>query len=281
MKKPVKIALPCILLGLLFCTCSQALAGAWAQGHGHSYQRLGASYYFAERNFNDDGERKRMTDDGDFRDLNLNYYLEYGLTAHATLITSIYYKQIKQEDERIEIKTYGFGDLDLGIKYQIVDLTAGAIAVQGMVKIPELYDEDDTMPLGNGQYDYEIRLLYGQSLGYLFPGYCNVELGYRWRAEAPSDEFRYLVELGMDLSSQLYVRAKLDGLISAQNGDTIVDASGNPTLSSEFDLLKLDLAAGFKLNKTWGLEAVYSPALSGENTACGTTCTLALTCQIR
>jgi hypothetical protein len=274
-----KMFLPLLLIFL--CSTSQAQAGAWTQQSGHSYNRFAANYYFAERNFNDDGDRKEMANDGEFYDINLNYYVEYGVTDAATVIASAYYKQIEHEDDTIEMKTYGFGDIDLGLKYRLLKLRGGVVAIQGLVKIPELYDEDDSLPLGNGQYDVEARILFGQSLAFLFPGYCNLELGYRWRFEEPSDEYRYLIEVGSDLGDKWYARAKLDGLISANNGEEMLDARGNPTITTEYDLLKLDMAIGYRIDQAWGCEVVYTPALTGEDTAAGATYTLALTYNIR
>lgn len=276
LKKIVPLLLLCTV-----CCVSQTFAGAWTQQSGSSYNRLTLNYYSADHNFDNDGDRKEMSANGKFTDINLNYYVEYGITDSLTVIGSAYYKQIKHDDDNIEIKTYGIGDVDLGLKYRLLNLPSGALAVQGLVKIPELYDENDTMPLGNGQYDYEMRLLFGQSLAYLFPGYFNVEFGYRWRAEAPSDEYRYLVEVGSDLTEKTYFRVKLDGLISANNGDSAVSISGNPTMTTEYDLLKLDVAFGYRIDDAWGWEAVYTPALSGENTAVGATYALALTYKIK
>lgn len=273
-----KMFLPLLLIFLCFTT--QVQAGAWTQQSGHSYNRLAANYYYAERNFEDNGDRKRMPNNGEFYDLNLSYYTEYGLTDAATLIASAYYKQIEYEDDTIEMRTYGLGDIDLGLKYRLIRLQGGAVAIQGLVKVPELYDENDSLPLGNGQYDVEARILFGHSLAHLFPGYCNFEFGYRWRFEDPSDEYRYLIEVGSDLSDKWYARVKLDGLISADNGEAILDARGNPTITNEHDLLKLDVAVGYRIDDAWGWEAVYTPALSGENTAVGATYTLALTYQI-
>lgn len=272
MAKTIGAAVLCILI----CTISQAFAGAWTQTEGDSYNRMALNYYYAERNFTDNGDRMAFANHGEFYDFNLSYYLEYGLTDKATLLTSIYYKQIEHEDDTIEMRSYGIGDLDLGLKYQVIVVPGGVVSVQGLVKVPELYDEDDSLPLGNGQYDYELKVLYGQSLARLFPGYCNFEVGYRWRTEAPSDEFRYLAEIGMDFTEKIYGRAKLDGILSINNGDELLDDSGNPTITTEFDLLKLDLTLGYKLNKAWGLEVAYTPALTGEYTASGATYSLAL-----
>ncbi len=53
-----------------------------------------------------------------------------------------------------------------------------------------------------------------------FPGYCGAEIGYRWRTQAPSDEFRYLLEFGVNATQGLsFTRVKLDGTKSMHNAD--------------------------------------------------------------
>ncbi|MBF0378331.1 MAG: hypothetical protein HQK72_12745 [Desulfamplus sp.] len=267
------------VLFLVIFSNSNLFAGAWTMEQGNSYHRLSANYYFADKEFDNDGNSRAMASNGEFRDFNLNYYMEYGIIDQLTAIASIYYKDLQKEDDRFIYDTRGAGDFDLGLRYQLYSGKIGVFSLQSMVKAPELYDKDDALPLGNGQYDYEVRLLYGRSLWSIIPGYINLESAYRWRFEEPSDEFRYLIEVGSDLGKEFYTRAKIDGLISAGNGNNQVDNYGNPTATFEYDLTKLDLTVGYKLNTKWGLELGYTSPLCGESTAKGDTWTLALSFQ--
>jgi hypothetical protein len=166
--------------------------------------------------------------------------------------------------------------VDLGLRCKLLDSDRiGVVSSQLLVKIPGAYDSRDPLPLGNGQFDTEARLLYGRSLYPLLPGYGNVEIGYRWRAEAPSDEIRYLVEFGLDITRDFYTRAKLDGTISVNNGKKR-DSGGNPTTTNNFDLGKLDLTVGYKAAPNWGVEVSYVPTIYGQNTAAGATYSLAV-----
>lgn len=260
---------------LLAGTARPAHAGAWTQKQGQLYNRLSVNYYCADRDFDGDGERTNMADDGEFTDYNLNNYFEYGLLDSLTGFFSLAYKRIQSDNDVRRDTTWGVGDIDLGIRQRLAEHRLGVFSVQGLVKIPEAYDEDDPLPLGNGQYDLEAKLLYGRSLYPLLPGYAGIEVGYRWRLEDPSDELRYLVEFGGDFTKTVYARVKLDGIYSADNGKRR-DASGNPTTTNNFDLGKLDLAVGYKLTPAWGLEAAWTPALYGQHTAAGATYTLAV-----
>jgi protein XagA len=268
-----------LIAACLFATAALPLdsfAGAWTMRQGKIYDRIAVNYYFAEKEFNEDHERKNFANNGEFTDYNLNNYIEYGITDRITLINSIYYKWIKKEDDAGEERTSGLGDIDVAVKYKLVEGSFGVVATQLLAKIPGPYDGDDTLPLGNDQLDVEARLLYGKSLYPHVPGYCNFEVGYRWRDDDPSDELRYLIEIGVDFSAHLYGRVKLDGIYSTNNGED-VDSSGNPRASNNFDLGKLDMAVGYKLSKGWGLEIGYIPEIYGKNTSAGATYTFAVT----
>ncbi|MBF0211403.1 MAG: hypothetical protein HQK68_11020 [Desulfamplus sp.] len=264
---------------MVIITSSNLFAGAWTMEKNKSYHRFAANYYFADKEFDQNGESRSMVSNSEFRDFNLNYYVEYGILDQLTAIASLYYKDLRKEDYRFIYDTRGVGDFDLGLRYQLHSGKIGVFSVQGMLKVPELYDEDDALALGNGQYDYEIKFLYGRSLYPIISGYVNFESAYRWRAEEPADEFRYLIEVGSDLGKEFYTRAKIDGLINAGNGSDKVDNYGNPTATFEYDLTKLDLTIGYKMTTQWGLELGYTTALWGESTAKGDTWTLALSFQ--
>ncbi len=248
-----------IMLSGAFNDC---FAGAWTLAEGKLYDKVSLNNYSA---------------DPHFTDTNVGNYIEYGLSDTVSLANSIYFKQIRNKYESTAsgttttTTTSGIADIEVGLKHKLADGIYGVLSHQALVKIPGPYDKNSGLPLGNGQFDAEYRLLYGLSLWRLLPGYANFEAGYRYRAEAPSDEFRYLVEAGINITKQLYARVKLDGISSVYNADNMADKSGNPTTIYQFDLQKLDTALGYKLTDTWGLEFGYTPTLYGKNTAEGTT----------
>lgn len=260
---------------LVFVTATASHAGAWTAPKNTLYDKLAFNHYFANQSFNARGERVDSPNSGKFTDFNLSNYLEFGITDDLTVINSLAYKWLENDTAQQLYKGYGLGDVDLGLRYKLMDNGAGIVSSQLLVKIPGPYDKADPLPLGNGQFDAELRLLYGRSLYPLIPGYGNVEIGYRWRAEAPSDEIRYLVEFGLDITRSLYTRAKLDGTLSMDNG-TKLDTSGNPTTTNNFDLGKLDLTIGYKVTPGWGVELSYVPEIYGQNTAAGSTYTFAV-----
>lgn len=264
---------------LVLFSAGICFAGAWTQQKGKLYDRLSVNYYFADDEFDGNGSRTEFSLNGKFKDAHVSNYIEYGLTDNITLINSLFYKRIEKEDDLEKTTTYGIGDIDLGLKYKLAEGKWGVLSAQALAKIPEAYDKNDKLPLGNGQYDVEARLLYGRSLWPYIPGYCNFELGYRLRFDGPSDELRYLVEFGTDITKSMYGRVKLDGIYSMNNGSKF-DISGNPTITNNFNLGKLDMTVGYKISKRWGLEAEYTPEIYGKNTAAGATYSFAVVYQI-
>jgi protein XagA len=275
---PFKKIIP-LTLFIMMCFCYFAVscfAGAWTSKKGEAYNKLAFNYYSTDENYDDDGDKEDFPSNGEYKDYNLQYYMEYGITSDITMIFTSYYKYLNKEDDSMESETWGISDVELGLKYNLLDTKMGIVSAQGLVKIPELYDEDDTLPLGNGQYDFEIRMLYGLSLYPKVPGYLNAEIGYRFRTDDPSDEWRYLLEFGMDFGPKTYARIKLDGIKNADNGETLPTIGGNPTLTNNFNLGKLDMALGYKLSKKWSAEVGYTPEIYGENTSAGETYSLSV-----
>lgn len=256
-------------------SAGSGFAGAWSQEKGKLYDKLSFNFYYASRNFDPDGGKSDFANAGTFRDYNLNNYVEYGLTDDLTLINSMVYKRIDKNDTAADLTTWGVGDIDLAARYRLVEGSWGILSVQALLKIPSAYDKNDRLPLGNGQFDYEGKLLYGRSLYPYIPGYFNLELGYRFRDGDPSDEFRYLVEFGIDVTKSLYGRMKLDGIYSIDNGNRY-SYDGNPTTTNNFDLGKLELTAGYRFTPAWGVEFTVTPSLYGQNTAAGTNYALGL-----
>lgn len=243
-------------------------AGAWTLPEGKLYDKVSLNRYTA---------------DPEFTDTNIGNYIEYGLTDTVSIINSIYYKQISNTftvsstSSTTTTTTTGIADIEIGVKHKLAEGPNGIFSHQAIVKIPGAYDKNSILPLGNGQVDAEYRILYGLSLSRWLPGYANFEAGYRYRAEAPSDEFRYLAEIGTDITERLYARVKLDGILSMNNADSTANLTGNPTTVSQFDLQKLDTALGYKFTDTWGLEFGYTPTLYAKNTAKGTSYSVGVT----
>jgi hypothetical protein len=63
------------------------------------------------------------------------------------------------------------------------------------------------------------------------------------------------------------------------NGEEKKDANGNPTLSYNYDLGKLDITFGIKIKNNYFIEFEYTPEIYGKNTSAGATYTIAIACK--
>jgi len=249
---------------LLFLAFSQhAFAGAWTLKEDTAYNKVALNLFEADDTFG-------ATTPGfqEFTDVTVNYYGEFGLSDKVTLITQIPLRRSENESITGDVETTGIGDVDIGLRYNILN-DKWVVSSQVLYKAPFFYDEDEDLPLGNGQSDLEVRLQVGRSL---FPyGYFGIEAGYRFRAESPSDEFRYLVEYGFDLTKKIYLRTKLDVIQAVDDTDVVISPNGNPNFPDAFDLGKLEVSAGYKFNEKSSVEFTYTESLFGENILDGQT----------
>jgi hypothetical protein len=281
-----RIATVAVLLPLLALALpAAALAGAWTQQQGHTYNRFNADYFYSTQNFDNDANLVPRPSNGKFEAWTFTYYGELGVTDRLTLIANLPYKYQVLKDDTATNKTWGLADVDVAAKYRLLEKPV-VLSVQTLVKIPKAYDMDDAVPLGNGQYDVEGRVLLGASLWRLFPGYAGLEAAYRWRDGGPADEFKFLAELGSDLWRGFYGRTKLDGTFSVGAAEQQV----NPNLSfisTKYDLLKMEFTLGWNLGKGLkgrppdlasglDIEFTYTPYLWGRSITAGDSYSLAV-----
>lgn len=280
MNAVVSKAIPLALATLLIPT--SAFAGAWTAKQGDNYLKGAVNHFETSNRFGEEGTFEN------FRNTNFNVYWEHGVRDDLTFFATGSLTDLENRADGVETSTTGVGDVDLGLKYRVIDGPV-IVSVQGLFKAPYLYSEDSELPLGNGQEDFEGKVLFGKSFGPL--GYGGLEVGYRVRTDDPVDEFRYLVEYGFDVNDKTYLRAKLDGIHAAQSSDVVFDvpvapvtggdpfandvllttgAALNPQLPLEFDLGRLEYTAGYKFSDGFAAEITGTTAIYGDNTLKGT-----------
>ena len=258
-----------------------ASAGAWTAEEGAVYLKGAVNYFETSNRFGPENGFEN------FQNTNFNVYLEYGIKDNLTLFTTGSYSDLENRTDGVVTTGSGIGDIDIGLRYRVIDGPV-IVSVQGLFKAPYLYSDDSELPLGNGQEDFEGKLLFGKSFGKL--GYGGLEVGYRVRTDAPVDEFRFLVEYGINVNDKTYLRTKLDGIHAAGNSpavntNTLPDPGSifivdtallNPQLPLEFDLGRVEYTAGYKLTDTIAAEITGTTAVYGDNTLKGTNIQVAL-----
>lgn len=241
----------------------EANAGAWTLPKGAGYNKVAVNYFEADETFG-----TAAAGFEEFTDFTVNYYAEYGITDKLTFIGQIPLRRSVNETDTNRDDTSGIGDVDLGIRYNLLN-KKWVLSTQYLYKAPFLYDEDEALPLGNGQSDLEFRVQIGRSLHPY--GYLGIEAAYRFRAEDPSDEYRYLLEYGFDASEKIYLRAKLDVIEALDSTDVVVTDDGNPNFPLAFDLGKVETSIGYKFNQRSSIEFTYTQSVFGDNILDGDT----------
>lgn len=250
-----------------------ANAGAWTAKKGDTYLKGAVNYFETSSRFGD-----QLPNFENFQDINFNVYLEHGLQDNLTFFATSSFKDIEQTSAGETVSNSGIGDVDVGLRYNLTNEPA-VISIQGLAKLPFLYSETADLPLGNGQVDLEGKVLVGKSFG--SAGYVGLEAGYRYRAEDPVDEFRYLIEYGVDLSEETYFRTKLDGIVGLGSaGDVPLNATtANASLPIDFDLGKIEYTLGYKFKQGLAAEVTGTTNVYGDNTLKGTNVQFAIVSQ--
>ncbi|MCB9090301.1 MAG: hypothetical protein H6628_18545 [Calditrichae bacterium] len=246
---------------LIFCLSTMIIgtplyAGAWAQQKGHYYTKLTYIYSDANRIFGNNSPAL-------FEDNALYFYGEYGLTNRATLVLSTpFFKHSVNEANFLRGETSGYfsGDLELQAKYQFLARPVVA-SLLGGAKIPLGYEIADIPPLGNGETDFDAKLLLGLSL-YPVPAYLTGDVGYRFRGGDFVDEIQYNFEAGYTVLNDFLLRFLINGITSTRSATGESNLFGFP-LSQE----KTRLGGGviLLLSPHIDLDVTYLSTTAGEN----------------
>lgn len=144
----------------------------------------------------------------------------YGVTDWLNLGVQIpYFDQVYQDSTRTEAPSdAGFSDLRIYTKLRALQSPA-VLTLKLGVKVPtgDFKNEDGLIPVGEGQWDFDLLLQAGRSLWPL-PAYANLEAGYRLRMENadvlrdPGDEWLVNAEAGWSPRPRLSLALKLEVL---------------------------------------------------------------------
>ena len=255
---------------------STVFAGAWTQKQKGYYLKIAANSLDSRSNYDTEGLEVPKPGMGRLTDFNLAAYVEYGLLDRLTLVTAVPYKWLS--DERSFAtgtgteRTWGFGDLDLRLRWQLKDRPL-VISVAAGGKIPLGYhvDEETRVPLGTGKVDGNIRLLLGRSL-HPVPGYLTGEVGYRARSGRYSSEIFYALEAGWAQRAFLF-----KSYVSGVRTLGACGAMGQTGLVGDQNILKASPGVIYRLRDRLELSLDLIHIVSGCNTTTGTTLSAGIT----
>ncbi|MFQ5770248.1 MAG: hypothetical protein ACE5HX_06910, partial [bacterium] len=128
-------------------------------------------------------------------------------------------------------------------------------------------------PLGDGQTDFDMRLLLGRSIWH-YRGYINMDLGLRARSGEPVNEIPYSLELGIDLTRDYLLIGQISGVRSISENQNQTDFRIVNGMVQNFvgtgaveDYLKAHLQLIYRLNSKMEISFMFEQLLRGRNTS--------------
>lgn len=231
----------------LFCCPSLLVAGAAGQQKGHYFISIKPYYYETDQFFDENGDLNDRG--GTFKKNEINIYAEYGLPKKCTLTVNTFYNWLSDDVSGTKVENQGLADQEIGLQRIIAQGNHGTIAIHGMLIVPGGYSLEDEPRLGYDRLGAEIALLYGDGFEVRDRyGFYELRLGYRDYEGYPSSQIRVNADVGYDISSrwQIITSGELHyGLNDGYEEQT----RGSSLVQSNYRLLKITLAARFRLNE--------------------------------
>lgn len=158
-----------VFLLLITVAAPKAWAGAWTLPKGRWYLEYYWRLYQSKKDFNAEGNSNRKSAVGMFRDIRNEWKAEYGVTDWLNLLASVPYQSGHSRDDNGDSLNTGVGDIYVRAKARLLnkpvfqDKSPLVGSVQFSWKIPSAYDPAVSPGLGDGQVDFESRLMLSQS----------------------------------------------------------------------------------------------------------------------
>jgi protein XagA len=248
---------------------ARVYAGAWTLEPSTGQLIVTTVYYHADDQFTRSSNRRDFSNDGQFRKLEINPYLEYGLLDNLTLVGDFFLRYLDSSDRFGSDTNFGFSDPEIALRYRLSPPDWTTVwSVQGLVKLP-VSSSSDTPALSNKQTDLEARLLVGRGFS-LWSGsaFWNVELAYRYRNGGPADEIRLDGTFGYYPAPKWLLMAQFFGIQGLRNA-TSTSSGSNPTIQPDYDLYKGQVSLVYELTPAVRVQIGYARDLYGRNTGAG------------
>ncbi|KAA3599278.1 MAG: hypothetical protein DWQ06_10185 [Calditrichaeota bacterium] len=253
-------------------------AGAWTQGEGKYYQKFSLNILETDKEYGLEGDKQGYASafeaqNGKFSDSNIGFYIEYGFTEKLTLISSLSAKRLNSKFEvgvnqivSESITTTGLSDWVVGARFRILKLDPIVASIQNDVTLPFLYDKNDALALGNGNYANHSKIQLGASL-YPLPVYLTGDFGYKiYSGSDMNNEMIYGFEIGFSYQNLLF-KNSLDGIQNSKDISSMgSNSSGIVTSSGNQNSLKWSSGLIFEFKENMQLNLDFSRTLRGENT---------------
>ena len=296
-RRPLRRVLQLLCCALVLCASTQpAWAGAWTVPHNHWYIEYFYRLYQAKKDFDQDGHSTRKPKTASFRDIRNELKLEYGITDWLNLLVSVPYQSAHYQDNGIDLLNSGVGDIYVRTKLRFLNIARDerslVSSAQFSWKIPSAYDPHVSPGLGDGQVDFESRLMLSASkvfepyevrvpvrsapnakpqieaqTRYAKVAFVNLEGGFAVRNEDPANEFPLVAEAGFTPLKRVMLVGSVESVVSVNSTNEEIENFGKWGLRAIINLWGDGFATVFRTgDPTVNMEVGYNDVFAGRNT---------------
>lgn len=254
-----------IFLLFIFLFPISANSAAWLQKEGQGQVINSVFVYTTKSSFDNNGNK---TSQKRFTKIEDQLYAEYGLTKDITIGANPSFQYLERDENIGETKNHGLADTEVFVRGKVWNNDKSVLSIQPLIKIPGPYEENEPLPLGRKQFDAEIRGLFGH--GFELYGnnhFVNAELAYRKKMEAPGDDVRFDLTLGIRPEEKTIIMLQAFNTFSVNSsGSAAPFQISSPT---DYDLTKLQISGVLEVYKGVSLQIGAFQNFHGKNTGSG------------
>ncbi len=248
----------------LFASCvtltTNAYAGAWTQKQGEGQVILNALYYSTKTLYNNQGNKASQAK---FSKYELNPYFEYGLTDAVTIGANLSLQRTYQANN----SNWGIGDSEFFVRTRLWEKDGFVLSLEPMVKLPSPEHATETPALGGRHPDAGL----GLSAGYGFSAFgqnhfANLDTQYRYRFGSPENQIKLAGTVGISVTDTLMFMPQLFATLRANDPAA---AAFTQSSGDDYDLLKGQISAVYKMNEQTNLQIAGFSHLDGKNVGAG------------
>lgn len=228
-----------------------AYASPWGQAPGRFYLSSRFDYFSAS-----DAERR-------FERYESTNYSEFGLPSSFTLGGKVVYGTSVATDELAKTASSGVSEAELFLQKTIIQRGRAVIAAKLTGASPSRFAAGTRPGFVSDGADLEARLLYGATLSERpVKVFTTFEAGYRRRFGDGADQIRMDALVGVAPAPRLLFLGEMLSSVSARN-----ERPGG----ADFDILRAQPSAIFRVSKRWALQGGASIEFAGRNVLLGDT----------
>ncbi len=257
-----------LVAGLTAILAPESLhAGAWGQQKGDGFISLQHYFYSTDHYYDHNGQTRARG--GTFCKLELNPYVEYGLTGQDTLILNLFYDWLDDNATGSSKTTSGLADIELGWQRRLHENSTWVFSMQGLAILPAGYDIRDDPRLGYDRFGLEFSLLAGFPFVYAKRyGFLDLRCGMRDYFGYPSTQLRGMLTSGYFLAEKWQLLGSAELQYGLRDGSS-KELGNNLLIAPDYRLLKLSVALRYLVNDRFSLVGAGYLHAWGEDTGKG------------